>query len=239
MTPADELSRLDAVLARIAGDAEQTEAFHKILGGYSHQARNVLNGLKMSLYLATREADPAAVEVWQMLDHRYHALERFFERLQQLWRASPLTRVNLPFDLLIEERRPGWVKVLGRRGLTLVSDPPERESVSGFDPSRLGQALDDLVAWRARVGAPGAELRVRWGVEGGRFRLEWDEPADGDAGRNGLPCAAPGCDREPSDLLAVPLLTRAVSLHGGRLDALETSPWRIAYSWPQAELHPA
>lgn len=230
-----DVSGASMLLARIAADPNRVEALHQILGLYSHQARNKLHGMKLSLYLAGRDSSPECHALWTAVERRYQVVEGFFDRLQQLWRGSPLTLVCLPIRLLVEERRGAWSESLLVTGRGLVIEAPATDVRCPFDPSRLGQALDDLVRWRTRVGDEETDLRLAWGVVDGRIQLRWDEPRRQPA-RSIHPKSPPSSvnplEHEASDLFAAPLLCRTIALHGGRLDACDAVPWRLAVSWP-------
>src|SRR5260370_29263864 len=96
--------------------------------------------------------------------------------------------------MLVEDRlspRPE-AHVAQGRGLSL--DRPDESPVGEFDPNWLGQGFDDLVAWRARVGDPQTDLRIRWAAEGGGFLVIWDEPDRQDADPDPFPESGPDAD---------------------------------------------
>jgi hypothetical protein len=136
---------------------------------------------------------------------------------------------------LIEERRAGWSEALAARRRRLELAPPPLPPVGDFDPARLGQAFDDLVAWRAGAGAPGSALRLAWGVQGGSFVVRWDEPAGSGPG----PGPGPDDGLGAQAVRVVPLLTRIMTLHGGSVEATARDGWQLTLRWPLDVRHGA
>lgn len=232
-TTAEADSSADAlsdVLRRVAANEGQARHLHEILGGYCHQSRNLLNCMNMSLYLARRGADPCAQSLWKEVERRYRGVEQFIDRLQSICRPMPVCVVRLPLSLLFEDRKGPWSEHLEAVGRRLLLEPPAEPAVGCFDPIRLGQALDDLVAWRVRVGNPDSGLRVRWTSNALGFQLQFDEPASDQPGTRGA--FNPESRAESFDTLTVALLTRVMTLHGGRLEIPSTEGWRIELRWP-------
>src|SRR5437660_1654591 len=104
------------VLVRMAQDPAQVAWLHGIIGPYCHQSRNLLNGLKIGLYIARRKDDDPVTGVcprhgshWDELDRAYRAVEERLDRLQSLCRPLELAPVRLPLSLLMEERRGRWI----------------------------------------------------------------------------------------------------------------------------------
>ncbi|GAC1447803.1 MAG: hypothetical protein NVSMB9_30380 [Isosphaeraceae bacterium] len=222
-------------LSRVAADPDQTRHLHEILGGYCHQSRNLLNNLKMSLYLAQKESDPLTAEFWRGLEPRYEVVEQYFDRVQQICRPLRLTLVKLPLRLLIEDRLPAWNRELASKGRRMRIDPPTSSDVGLFDPAHLGQGFDALVAWRALIGDSSCDLRLRWTTEPGWFHLEWDEPTRSDSAINGTMPHHAGVPTDPGEgpsALTIPLLTRILSLHGGRLETNAHPGWQLRMRWP-------
>ncbi len=210
---------------RIVSDPVKAGSLHGLLRGFCHDCRNDLNSLKLSLYLARRGAEGSDPSIWDEFEPRYRAVECLFERLQAIyWPMVPET-VRLPLELLVEERRPGWVESLSRNGRALGLDPPEAPTVGDFDPIRLGQGLDAFVSWRAAVGERGRPARLRWGAEAGQFHLVWSEP-----GARALEARDAADDqREP---LALPLLARIVSAHRGAVEVTSDDGLQVHLRWP-------
>lgn len=234
-TADDSVDDLSLALTRVAMNPDHACHLHEILGGYCHQCRNLLNTLNISLYLAQKAVPAASPEVWQDVESHYREVEQFIERLQWICRPVPLRCVELSLKLFIEGRIPAWTEMLGKRGRNLIVEAPSEPSVGQYDPTRLELAFDDLVAWRSELGDPSTDLRIRWKAERGSFLVEWDEP------RTRRTCGkTPSRDRtlnhsaKPNSLrsLAVPLLHRVMSLHGGSVSETNRNPLRIRLSWP-------
>jgi hypothetical protein len=220
---------LASSLLRVAADPESLDSLHGLLGGFCHKCRNALNGLKLSLYLAKRLSHPEALAQLKELESHYDSLERLFDRLQLICRPMAITPITLPLGLLIEERRGTWDEWMARRGRRLLVSSPGEAVIGEFDPNRLTQGLDALVAWRAGDGAPGEPARLRWRLQNQQFQLDWVERS-----AQGLDLdSAPG-GLDLSESLALPLLARVISAHGGHLDLTVRDGLRIGLRWPVA-----
>jgi hypothetical protein len=243
--PGDELTGL---LTRIASDPALTCHLHRVLGPFCHECRNILHGLKLSLYLAGRKADPSEEGPWKEMEARYSTLETLIDRVQQISRPSPFQPVRLPLHLLFDDRRAVWDRELAASGRRLAFKPPAAPVVAVFDPCRLGRAFDDLVAWRARQGAPGSALTLSWFVNEDSICVEWSECAGsgqrdrqgrtGCPGSQSLPNAGRACEPDadgpdPLSLLALPLITRVASQHGGAVETDDRKGWRLGFRWPR------
>lgn len=228
--PARQLARS---LTRIAASPSQTRHLHAVLGDYCHQSRNLLNSLKMSFYLARRCPDSNKLDPLRHLEPRYILAERFIDRLQQIARPIPLSSVSLPLSLLIDDRAPVWAETLGRSGRALIIESPLDSSTGLYDPMRLGQGLDDLVAWRSAIAPPGFDLRLRWAVENRHFHLVWDEPESTRPDlRHSETTLAQAAEVEHWGPLIVPLLGRLITLQGGTLDLTDSEAWTLTLRWP-------
>ena len=225
---------LPLLLRRIASDPRRTSHLHGVLGWYCHESRNFLNSLKMSIYLAKRTGGGSGAVAWAGVESSYDELEQSIDRLHRLCRPTSLSLVRAPLDLLFEERREAWSQVLSACGRRLELDAPPGPVVGSFDPSLLGLALDDLVAWRAQVGEPGSALRVRWSAEpaSAEFEVVWSEPAVvGRPARDAVRSAAGDGVAQP--VFCIPLLTRIVTLHGGTVETSEREGWQLRMRWPR------
>ena len=224
--PPDD-DRLGGQLMAIARDTTLRQAVYARIGEYCHQCRNRLNSLKLSLYLARREATGRASETWEALEKHYLALEQMIERVQVICRPMTLSRVRLGLDLLIDDRRARWSDLLAERGGELVCIPPGERAVATLDVDRMGLALDALATWRARVAPPGTNIRLRWRVDSGRARIGWEEE---------VPRAKfaldEGWGRGWEGDWTLPLLARVLAAHDGDLRIDEMSGWRLELSWP-------
>lgn len=234
---------LASSLALAADDPFKADQLHTIFGKFCHDFRNLLNSLRMSLYLARRATGPDREAAWLDLEPRYSIVERFIDRFHLICRPMNLSFVKLPLDVLFDDRKTAWSQLLLSRGRNLILVAPSGLTVGDFDPMRLGSGFDDLVAWRAVAGGPQTDLRVRWSTDARSFRVDWDEP----------PCSKPlGLD-DPSrenpppipleaDLLAaltLPLLTKIMSSHGGSLQTggSDGDRWRLNLRWPLDARH--
>ncbi len=216
---------LGGQLLAIARDAGLRRAVYGRLGEYCHQCRNRLNSLKLSLYLARRGATEVRSGGWDELDARYQELEKLVERVQIICRPMALSRVTLSLDLLIDDRRAEWTRLLHGSGGDLVFLPPAEATVASFDVDRLGSALDALVAWRAGGGAAGKTARLRWWAEAGHSHLLWEED-----GRNQGEDADPPAVEDRSWTL--PFVARVIEAHGGDFRLKVGHAWRLDLSWP-------
>lgn len=218
-------------LVRIAASPDQAGYLHSVLGDYCHQSRNILHSLKMRLYLTRNRAEPSPT--WQDADDRYQSLERTFERLQSICQPINCHHVCLPFGLLVEDRRRGWESTLARGGVRLVLDSPNTNRPVRFDPSRLGQALDEIVAWRSVV-ATGGELRLAWYHDVDGTEVRWENAPGGgiEAATPPLPhCKSAAAEDATRGAMAVAYLGRLMSLAGGDLTTVG-SPWSLVLRWP-------
>jgi hypothetical protein len=226
---------LAEALCRIVADPGRVEALHHVLGPFCHRGRNILNTLKISLYLARRkEASGGGPEsLWHEVEERYRVVEDFFDRLQMIWRPLPLAVVRLPLSLLLEDRRSAWVARFAATERLLRIDRAGEDDPGDYDPNCLGIALDAFVDWRAAVGTGGGEVRLRWWTEAGRFELHWQEPVGRSRARS-----KPGVPADCGGALALPLLGRAVAAHGGTMELVEPSGRDVRISWPQCACAP-
>ena len=216
---------LTPVLCRIVSDPAQIESLHDIVGDFCHQSRNLLNSLKLSIYLARRNSSPEMAAFWNEVEPRYFAAERIFDRLQGICRTMALSIVRLPLNLLIEERCANWAQTLAVRDRHLELAPPCAPTIGDYDPTRLGQGFDDFVAWRAEAGEPGEPLLLRWRAEDGRFQLHWiDASNGGDRNEVGV--------RDHSDALTLSFLARIMSAHGGSLSLQQGKGLHVWLHWP-------
>jgi hypothetical protein len=227
----DEEPCLTLGLLGVAGDPERIKALHGILGDFCHVFRNRINGIKLSLFLARRQEQGPAGTAWDDLESRYRAVEQLIEHVQWICRPLPLRPVRLSLCDLIAERAPCWTRTLEGRGRRLVLQPPGEASVGEFDPSRLSQGLNEFVAWRARAEPGGTAVLLRWGVDGGELTMEWDDPD------SLTPDLAARCPGAPPPL-ALPILARVMTAHGGRLTLEPGRGLRVRCQWP-AEVSPS
>src|SRR5262249_4604588 len=100
-----------------------------------------------------------------------------------------------------------------------------------YDPIRLASGLDAFVEWRSEVGEAGSPASLCWAIRGDRFEVAWHEPAAGGLSRPDPPQAGP-------DPLALPLLARVITAHGGNTALDVGDGLRIEASWPCNMHHP-
>jgi hypothetical protein len=212
-------------LLHVARCPEQTDALYRLLGDFCHQFRNQLNGLKFGLYLAKRATPTTDPEVWHQLDRAYHELEQLIEQFQTICRPMPLALVQLDLASLLADRQATWEDWLRRRAIRLVLVAPAGPTIGRFDSTRLVLGLDAFVSWRSAAAANGSVAQLGWRREGDRLALDWEEPRES---ASDPPCCAP---RGPLSL-AIPLLARIVSVHGGTIAFSNHDHLRLSLSWP-------
>lgn len=223
---AERVEDLASSLARVASDPQMVRALHELLGGYCHQCRNTLNSLKLSLYLARRDASSASLPIWSDLEPRYQRVEQSFDRLQTICRPMSLIPIRATLEMLLDERRASWTEMMAARGRVLEFVAPSEAIPGEFDPIRLLEGLDAFVRWRAEVGEPGQAATLEWGADPARFELCWTEPR--------------ACGFDPSDAsdggadaLALPLLARVIAEHGGTFRLDLGKGLRLEAAWPR------
>jgi hypothetical protein len=215
------------LLLRVVIDPVKRDHLYEVLHPFCHECRNYLNTIKLGLYLAKRSESSPRSEVWNDVEVRYEEVERYFDRLQFIYRPITLNLVRMPLGLLFEEGRTLWVEQIGRRGRRFVMVPPQEPAEGEFDPQHLRVAFDAFVAWRARTGDPGQEVSLRWRAETGRFHVKWNEPGMTDWGLT-------ASTEDPHVSLALPLLAHVISAHAGTLNLTSHHGLTLSLSWPLA-----
>jgi hypothetical protein len=218
---------LTTLLSRVAASPEQTRRLHALLGPYCHQAKNLLNGINLSQYLARRDLSPSDLVVWTALEALYLEAEGFVDRVQQICRPIPLYLVRNSLGLLFESRSEAWTELLARSERRLIVAPPAEPAVGEFDPARLEKGFNDLVSWRAWAGSPRTDLRVSWTVKRGAFLVAWDEPV-----RRPRSSRLSALRQDTISVLAIPLLARIAAQHAGTVCVSDAPRWRLRMSWP-------
>ncbi len=210
---------------RIATDRAGCRDLAQSLRGYFHDARNRLNSLKIGLYLARRGAPAPQRRVWEELDQSYRGLEQLVERLQTLCRPLELSPISDDLGPWLEERRESWTSQLAAAGRGFEWAPPPAPAVGRFDPMRLIQGLDALVAWRASADGRGRSARLAWGSDATHLRLEWSEegpsvdgPLEGRDGR--------------SLSMVLPILAQLMTALGGSLAVSKRGGLVVRLAWP-------
>src|SRR5262249_3129067 len=209
--PAEE--GLSSAILRLAGDPDRIDQLRPMLSGFSHRWRNTLNGIKLALYLFRRDPGGEVPQCWSDLERTYEEVERFFDRLQAIYRPVSLTMVRSRVGQLISDRIPSWRSLFLPKGRAIRLDPPSEDLPGDFDPIRLGSSLDAFVAWRAEAGEEGCNSRLGWRTSDGFFELAWNESR---SSIGTIPGNLQGEQRhdtkvgEELDPLALPLLARTV-----------------------------
>lgn len=236
--PAD--GGLSSALLPIVQDGERLEHARSVLSGFCHRSRNVLNGIKMSLYLFRRESRSAVPDCWEEIESVYHQVEQLFDCLQTIYRPMAIAVVRSPIQDLIHHHLPKWRSWYEARGREIELEPAGRHAVGEFDPAQLGVGLDALASWRAEAAPVRGATRVGWGLEDGSIVLRWREIPGRPADDPIRPSGAKGCDAAGSpprrvDALALPMLARIVAAHRGRLEIEHGAGFGVCLRWPQSQ----
>lgn len=192
---------------------------------FFHVLRNRLNSLKLGLYIGRRleqESGRPADSRWDEVERLYQLLEQSFVQVSTIVRPIRPQPLSLNLPLFLQEKARGWRNRLGAadHGFALVV--PESPTTAVFDPSLLGQALDQLAAWRFGVGA---RPRLLMGTEDGDVTLIWDEignpsPTEPDSAIHG--CCS----------IALATLARVVASHQGETSVNRDGGFRVRLRWP-------
>jgi hypothetical protein len=218
-------------LLRIARDPDLRLRVYDHLREYCHQCRNRLNSLKLSIYLAIRQSSSPTADPWVEIERHYKELETRVEQVQLLCRPIALSRVTLGLDLLINDRRETWTRLMTIQGRALEVVPPSDRAIASFDVDRLGRALDAVVAWRASEASAARTASLHWRVEAGVAQVTWEEPLE--AAR---PEEVPVAEEPPNWTL--PLLARVALAHGGDYQIETDRGWRLEVAWPSQPITP-
>ena len=142
--PAEE--ELCSSLLRIVQDNRKIEQLREELSGFSHRCRNLLNGMKMSLYFVRRGADRPLPAWWADVEQSYGGIEQLLDRLQVIYRPMTLTLVRAPFRSLVQDHEPQWRDYFGGCSRTLAIVPPAEECLVRIRPH--------ATEWRLRRVSP-------------------------------------------------------------------------------------
>ena len=218
---------LEDLLLRVAHDPGLREDVYQQLREYCHQCRNQLNSLKLSLYLARKQAPSPTIGLWIEIERTYQDLEARVEQIHFLCRPLQLSRVKLGLDLLIEDRREAWCRRMTERGGGLVIKTPLARAVASFDVDALGRTLDSVVTWRASIGPIGRLAVLRWWIADDLAHVAWEErPARGQR--------LEASTTEETSAWILPLLAKVVLAHGGEYRIDTDRGWRLELRWPAA-----
>jgi len=229
---------LGPLLLPFVQDEEDTAELRERLSGFTHRCRNLLNGMKMSLYFVRREANGPLPRPLTEVEHTYGSIEHLFDQLQQIYRPMTLTPVCAEFGSLVGDRERGWREAFARGGAVLDVVPPSREVRGEFDPSYLSLGLDGFVSWRAASLAINEMARLTWRSEGRDFVVAWEE-TQGPSG--GHLRDSPSAEAQASGLqatnrsLAMPLLARIMTAHRGVMEWTSKPGFRVLLRWPLAQ----
>lgn len=221
---------VSSTLLEIARTGEVRSTLEERFSDYCHACSNRLNSLKLSLYLAQRQPAGRSDRLLQTANERYQLLEQQFELFRAVCRPFKLSPVQLDLALLIEDRRVEWTKILAESGVQLVFEPPGLPVEVRIDADRLGQALDEMVRWRASVCRPGVVVTLEWGwqIDSAQARwahLIWREfSVRSNAGRP--------AESHVGSTWALPVLTRVLTEHGGSVSCHDQGGWQAELLWP-------
>src|SRR5689334_2037426 len=95
-------SGLELDLIGVAAHPARIKGLHHILSEFCHLFRNKLNCMRLSLYLAKRQAPPDMVTRWAELEARYREVEQFLDQLQLICRPMPLKPMSLDLGQFLE-----------------------------------------------------------------------------------------------------------------------------------------
>ena len=216
------MDRMVSELLGVISTPERIAELHGVLGSFCHQWRNHLNAIKLGLHVARRSRTDIDREFWDQMDRRYLGLERFIGDLQDICRPMRLSPLRLPLDAFWTDRHQHWQPEFARLGRAFELCPPPEPVHADFDPTRFVRVFDTLAL--GRVG-PGP-IRVRWWEESNAMvHVEWHEP-------EGSIQPQLSCDQPAS--LALPVLGRLLTSHGGRLEVREHGQhgFSLGMSWP-------
>jgi hypothetical protein len=222
-------------LLRMAGSESQIGLFRRELSGFSHRCRNMLNGLKMSLFLVRREAKCPLPSWWGEIEDEYRGIETLFDHLQSIYRPLTLTPVHAQLGSLVRDRQRVWLEWFGEAGRRLEIVPPGQEDAGELDPMCMASALDAFVRWRAGAMPQDQVARFSWTTCGGNQEAVWHESGSTGVCRNR---PAPACTSRRAGptatiaSLALPLLARVITAHRGSVERSGAGNFEVKMRWP-------
>jgi hypothetical protein len=217
-------------------ELEEFDSVRQILRRFSHRCRNSLSGLKMGLYLSQQEVEGPLPQCWVDLTRSYGEIERLFDRLQVLYQPFSISLIRSSIGLLVAERLGSWRAWFSANGRNLEADPPDHDACGDLDPMYLVLGLDAFVAWRAEASVSDWRCRLSWRLSRGRLEVLWRElPPKDEVRSRACEKSDPGPRRSSScvDSLALALLARVVSAHGGSLETTFDSGFGMKLGWPR------
>ncbi len=222
-------------LLRLVQNDQQIEQLREELGGFSHRCRNLLNGMKMSLYFMRRAAEQPLPQWWDGLERNYRGIEELLDQLQAIYRPISLNLVHSQVRCLVQDRLRTWSDWFASSCSTLELDPPDQESAGDFDPMCLTMGLDALARWRAAALSAGQSARISWCTPEGHFELNWDESTA--TVPSPFRPVAPASSSTSSlfsahQPLALPLLARVMTAHQGTMEWSQQPQFHVLLRWP-------
>src|SRR5262249_1748191 len=168
----------------------------------------------------------------------YQEIERLFDHLQAIYRPMMVTLVRSPLGRLVADHTPKWRSWLQSHGRTMRLDPPRQDPPGDFDPLQLGMGLAALIAWRAETEEAGRQPRLSWRIDEGFFEVCWDEARRSSPLRRRDRQSRRSTRSTASGQvipLAIPLLARIVTAHGGCLESAHepSTGFCMRLRWPQ------
>jgi enamine deaminase RidA (YjgF/YER057c/UK114 family) len=222
-------------LLRCVQDDGHTEQLRGVLRGFSHRYRNLLSGVKMGLYFAKKGAAPPVSGKCAELEQIYQIMEQLLDRLQTIYRPMVLTPVRASFMSLVNDRRQIWNDWFHAVGAELEIVAPPAEATVEFDPMHLASALDAFLSWRASTSTPGQGVRLSWRPIEDDFEISWRESEREPDGAGDASLAAnhgARCASRTVQALALPLLARVMSAHGGAMEWASEGRFQVHLRWP-------
>jgi hypothetical protein len=236
-------SELGLRLLQLVRGGEVRGTTRQVLRDFSHRCRNLLNSIRMGLYLAKRGATQPLPAQWLHVERTYLRIESLLDRVQTIYRGCTPTLVRAPLGSLIHERHSTWSEWIQRGGGQFSIEYPSEEFAGDYDPMYLGSALDALVQWRSSILTSETRACLRWRTTERSFELEWLEltssvPTSSVPSR---PSSRPSPEIDPAfESLALPLLARAVMDHGGELICPDRfAGFTLQLRWPLQRESPA
>ncbi|WP_165227184.1 HAMP domain-containing histidine kinase [Aquisphaera insulae] len=222
-------------MTRLVQDERHVDQLRESLSGFSHRCRNLLNGMKMSLYFVRRAGADSLPSWWDDMEASYGGMEQLFEHLQAIYRPMPLSTIDARVGVLLRDLGATWRQRFASSGRSLELCPPAEEAVLPFDPMRLSMGLEAFLSWRSVAMPPDRRGRLEWRTEKGRFQACWHEAGSLEPPTEpGWAEAGPEPDSPATGplALALPLLTRVVAAHRGKLRWSRSPGLRVEFGWP-------
>src|SRR4051812_28397990 len=113
---------MSSLLLRLVQDEERADELREMLSGFTHRCRNLLNGMKMSLYLMRKTAAGQVPHRLAEVEEAYGSIEQLFDRLQAIYRPISLTPISAKFGCLVDDRQRGWREAFESADATLKID---------------------------------------------------------------------------------------------------------------------